>query len=92
MKNALSFDHPKYKDQVIVKVPLALDAEISESFSTTEIYNPPTLYVAVDREAFETKRELIMGQIYKRVYNIERIAREKGLGIIELLKERGYVK
>lgn len=80
------------KTKVIVKVPLALDAEVSFDTKNTEIVNPPTLIIAVDRAAYEADRTMVMTQIYRRVDRIQQVAREKGLTIIELLKERGYIQ
>lgn len=52
---------------VIVRVPLALGAEVSYSSGRTEIMNPPTLMVAVDRIAYETNKALMMSHVYKHV-------------------------
>ena len=79
-------------DKVIVRVPLALDAEVSDSFGTTEIVSPPTLVVAVDRAAYEHNPKPIMQEIYKRVDRIQRISREKGMSVVDLLKEKGFVQ
>lgn len=79
-------------DKVIIKIPLALDAEVSNGFNTTEVVNPPTLYIPVDRIQYESNREFVMSQIYKRVDRLQKISREKGYSIIELLKEKGWIK
>ena len=79
-------------DKVIVAIPLALDAELATNFTATEVVNPPTLYIPVDRIAYETKHDLVMQQIYRRVDRLQKISREKGYSIIELLKEKGWIK
>lgn len=79
--------------KLIISVPLALDAQVSDEFGNgAQAIAPPTLMVEVDREAYERNPQYFMAEIYKRADRIMGIERRKGRNIIERLSERGYIK